>query len=37
MALRRDSEQELSKVAEAFGPDNLSKTRMLVAALRIKE
>ncbi len=37
MALCRDSEQELSKVAEVFGSDNLLKTRMLVAALRIKE
>ncbi len=37
MTLLRNSEQELSKVAEAFGPDSLSETRKLVAALRIKD
>jgi hypothetical protein len=37
MALQRDSAQELSKVADAFGSEALPKTRMLVEALRIKE
>lgn len=37
IALQRDSVQELSKVAEAFGSESLPKTRMLVEALRIKE
>ncbi len=37
VALRRDSAQELSKVIAAFGSESLPKTRMLVAALRVKE
>ncbi len=37
MTLQRDSAQELSKVAEAFGSGSLPNTRMLVEALRVKE